>query len=149
MFFAKADFETAISTLNSKIVFQPGIFIGATLGKAVSYPYQYVIGGQGQNYIRNMVPFVGMQYTSFLGDNVIIARTKVRWNFYDNHYLFVIGNMGTFNEIFEKMFVDSKLYYGGALGYSLNSLIGPIEFSISASNQGPYMQNYLSIGYWF
>ena len=127
----------------------PGIFVGASFGDPFPYPYKFVLGGMGQNYIDNMVPFAGMRYTSYFEDNTIIARLKIRWNFFGKHNIFVIGNAGTFNDIFESMFSDSKLYYGGAIGYSLESLIGPIELSWAASNQGPYGTGFLNIGYWF
>ncbi len=149
MTYIKADFETVITAMNEKLIFQPGLFAGATLGEPENYPYVYVIGGMGQNYIANMVPFAGMQYTSYFESNTIIARCKLSWNFLGKHYLFVVGNAGTFNDIFESMFYDSKFYYGGAIGYSLNSLIGPIEISWAASNQGPYTTSFLNIGYWF
>jgi NTE family protein len=149
MTFMKLDYETTFASAGKKLFFMPGIFVGASFGDPSPYPYKFVLGGMGQNYIENMVPFAGMRYTSYFEDNTIIARLKIRWNFLGKHNIFVIGNAGTFNDIFESMFSDSKLYYGGAIGYSLQSLIGPIELSWAASNQGPYGTGFLNIGYWF
>ena len=145
----RAELEAAIPLGTQKIIFQPGLTLGSQFGDYVNYPYLFLVGGQNVRIYQNMVDFAGMAYTSQVTPHMAIATSKFRWNFHKKHYLFLIQNMGVFNSQINHLFTDSKLYYGGALGYSLNSLIGPIDLSISSSNQGPSSYLILAIGYWF
>jgi len=40
-------------------------------------------------------------------------------------------------------------YYGGGIGYSLNSLVGPIDLSVNISNRAYKASFFLNIGFFF
>ncbi|MBN2747453.1 MAG: patatin-like phospholipase family protein [Bacteroidales bacterium] len=141
--------EFALNLWNRRLIAQPGLFGVASFGNQKSYPYFYIIGGQNVTNYDRMIDFTGMAFTSFYEYNALIAKLKLRFQIKGRHHIFAIGNAGAFDNSFEKMIKKSKLYYGGGIGYSLNSLVGPIEFTISASNQGPKTHGVLNIGYWF
>jgi NTE family protein len=145
----RGDVETALPFLSERFVIQPGVSFGAQFGDYKSYPYEFLIGGQNVGIYQNMVTFVGMEYTSYIAPYMFILRSNFRWNFKGKHYVFVLGQAGFIEHDIMDLFTMNKLNYGGALGYSLNSLIGPIDFSISTSSQGPNSHLLLAIGYWF
>ncbi len=141
--------EFALNLWKSRLIAQPGIFALASFGNKKSYPYFHIIGGQNVTNYDRMIDFAGMAFTSFYEYNALIAKLKLRFQIKGRHHIFAIGNAGAFDNKIEKVITNNKLYYGGGIGYSLNSLVGPIEFTISASNQGPKTHGVLNIGYWF
>lgn len=138
-----------VKKITPRFYILPGYFLGFNFFEAKNTAYIYFIGGSGENYSKNMVQFTGMRYTSAYFSHVFITRLKFRYEFFPKHFISLSGNAGILNNDLEKDLVNPKIYLGTGLTYSLNSYIGPVEFTFSTSNVYSYLNYFLNIGFWF
>lgn len=131
------------------LLFQSGI--GLQVGKeSVSY-LDYVFGGYGYNAINNFNHFYGHDFISMAADSYIKTAATVDYEFYKKNHLNFSANYAIIEDnLFEKVdWIDRKKQSGYAVGYGLESIIGPIEFKYSWSPDNPKPFAWLSVGFWF
>jgi len=149
VFFVNTEFSTVIN-VHKNISLLPTAFLGASWGGAVNTGYFYALGGAGVNTFKNFKPFVGLPYTASITNNLLFARLDLRYQFFKKHYLFLIANVAVESDLFEELITKSDEFtYGGGLGYSLNSLVGPIDLSLNISNRTNELGFFLNIGFFF
>ena len=146
----KADFATALKVL-PKLVFKfqtdAGVSIG---GKSVPF-FDFVLGGYGFATVNNFKPFYGYDFLSIGGDSYIKAGGTLDYEFYKkNHFNFSANFANVGEEIFGSLdWFSLPKYSGYALGYGLETILGPIEFKYSWSPEAPKGFAWFSLGYVF
>lgn len=118
----------------------------------VPLSYMNVAGGRlAGRYFDQQIPFAGFN-NAFATNNIMaIAGADFRFNLFKNNYLTATFNaMDTFDEMSNIGKGDSnKAYYGAALQYAYDTIIGPIKADIHWSNINKKVGAYLSIGFDF
>ena len=123
---------------------------GATLGSVDSQVFDFNLGGYNQNYINNFVSLYGYEIGELSGQSFLKSTLHLRYQFVKNHYATFIANYARAeNDLFKngRLFANTKSGY--ALGYSINTIIGPIELKYSWTpdlNQNYWLFN---LGFWF
>jgi NTE family protein len=77
---------------------------------------------------------------------------ELRCRIAPNHYVWIKGNNAGINNLFTEYFDTNSGYYlwGGAIGYSLNSPVGPLDVMINFSNhKGGDGEFYINLGKYF
>jgi len=113
--------------------------------------FNFILGGYGYNAINNFKPFYGYDFVSLSGDSYIKSTLTLDYEiFKKNHINFSANIANVQDNLFETTDWFSKVRYTGyALGYGIDSIIGPIEFKYSWSPEQPKGYAWFSIGYWF
>lgn len=111
-----------------------------------------IVGGYEEGrYIDTQLPFVGLNYVTWVNDFVGIARTDFRFNIFGKHYVTAMANYlrswDEFKGAFDKDF--ATIIYGFGLNYSLQTIIGPIGLTGHWSSAGKKFGVYFSLGYSF
>ncbi len=123
---------------------------GFTLGNAEYNSLDFLLGGYGNNLINNFIPFYGYDFISFGGDSYVKALFTLDYEFFNkNHIVFAANYSNAANDIFESgEWFTSPDYSGYAFGYSLETLLGPIEikYTWSPENKSRWFFN---VGFWF
>jgi NTE family protein len=146
----KADFSVAVK-LFPKLVFKFDTDAGTAIGKE-SVPFlNFVLGGYGFNPINNFKPFLGYDFLSIGGDSYIKSTGVLDFEFYKRSHLNFTANFANIgNRIFSSLdWVSFPKYSGYAIGYGLDSIIGPVEVKYSWSPELPKGFVWFSIGYMF
>jgi NTE family protein len=114
----------------------------------VPFSYMNIIGGyQDGRYSEMQSPFIGTIRLYAAKRILVIPRIDFRFSVKDNQYITLIGNYAQSSDYYSTFFRD-RGHYGVALGYSIASLLGPIELFVHYSDlQG--FGAYLNIGYYF
>ncbi len=116
------------------------------------YPLFYgnrVGGYMAGRYCDWQVPFVGMNNTHSCLDKVDIARADLRIRLYRQHYLTLMGNY-MFEWNLDKWHLSEYEHsYGFAAGYSVNTIVGPIQLIGHWSNISRSFGVFFSLGYDF
>ena len=127
-----------------------GVEAGFALKNPESEVFDFYLGGYNQNYINTFVSFYGYDFAELSDNTFVKSEFNFRYAMADNHYAIFIANYGRLDE---NVFRDIKLFEniksGYAVGYSYNSLIGPLEIKYSWSpeiNQNFWLFN---LGFWF
>lgn len=124
---------------------------GLTIGND-SVPYlDFVFGGYGYNTINNFNHFYGYDFISLTADSFIKTSGVIDYEIFKKNHLNFSANYGIIEDaLFEKVdWIDRKKQSGYAVGYGLETIIGPVEFKYSWSPDNPKPFAWLSIGFWF
>ena len=147
---AKADIGYAFSfsdKLSLKTEGQGGFKIGDESTSALGF----AIGGYGSNFINNFYSFYGYDYLALTGDSFMKATFTLDYEVFKNHHILFAANYANIEDgLFEsgKLFT-SQTYSGYALGYSLETFLGPLEGKYTYSpDTGDYYWVF-NLGFWF
>ena len=116
------------------------------------YPdfYSNRVGGyMDGRYGDWQMPFVGMNNTHTTMGKADIARLDLRINLFRQHYLTLMGNYMFEWEMRKWHLQEWDHHYGFAVGYALNTIVGPIQLIGHWSDISHSFGMYFSLGYNF
>ena len=142
------DFESVLS-ITRRVKFIPSIYGRVLVGHDVPYPYLNCMGGDvAGRYVDQQLPFLGIQHLEIFDNSVVVAKVKVRYNIGRNHYISLVGNYAKQEANFFDIFGGDDIW-GGGVGYSYDSIVGPIDFMFSLSDWSKKLGFYFNLGYYF
>ena len=130
-----------------KLQSEMGFSIGAD---SVSY-FDFILGGYGFSPVINMRPFFGYDFLSLSGDSYIKSSATIDYEIFKKNHLNFSANMASIGDnLFEKAdWISEKKYLGYAIGYGLETIIGPLEIKYTWSPELSKGYTMFSIGFWF
>ena len=138
------------TTFFDKLTFQYTSEAGYTLGKKSSQIFDYRLGGYNQNYINNFTSFYGFDTGTLSDQSFVKSEFNFRYQVYDKHHLNFIAN---YARIEEDVLKNGKLFdniiSGYAVGYGLETILGPIEIKYSWSPNSNENHWLFNLGFWF
>ena len=147
---AKADFGVA-ATLFKNVTVKFHTDAGFSFGnESVSF-FNFILGGYGYNPINNFKYFYGYDYLSIAANSYIKSTGTIDYEFYkNNHFNFSANFANVGDRIFETVdWISIPKYSGYAVGYGLDTRIGPIEMKYSWSPENAKGYTWFSIGFMF
>ena len=147
---AKGNFAFAFKLANNlytTIGSQGGFKIGNDDTKSLDF----VLGGYGNNFINNYIPFYGYDFISLPGNSFVKAYTNLDFEIFNKHHIIASMNFANVNsDIFEDgEWLTSPDYSGYALGYSVETFLGPIEAKWTYSGETKQSIWFFNLGFWF
>jgi NTE family protein len=147
---AKADAGIAIK-ISNKIVCQFQTEAGFSIGdKNIPY-FDFALGGYGFIPVNNFKPFYGYDFLSLSGESYLKSAVVLDYKLFKKNHLNLSANYANIgNALFESIerFALPK-HSGYALGYGLETILGPIEVKYSWSPEIRKGFTWFSIGFWF
>lgn len=146
----KADMAI-VQTFFKKIAVKAQTEGGFTVGEGMNHIFDFVLGGYGFHKFNNFKPFYGYNFLDLHGDSYVKGSINVDYEFVKKNHLNFNAN---FANIGDKIF-DNQAWFkkpdftGYALGYGLETLIGPIEVKHSWSPDNRKHYTWFSVGFWF
>jgi NTE family protein len=113
----------------------------------------YGIGGYGNNFINNYVPFHGYTFSELIGNSYLKGAASLRYRFYKKNYIDFYANYAIVTDDIidflkhEPFFKNAKTGY--SIGYSADSFLGPIDVRYAWSPENRNDAFYMSVGFWF
>ncbi len=147
---AKADARVALKIFKKttlKFQTEAGFTIGAD-----SIPFfDFVLGGYGFVPLNNFKPFYGYDFMTLAGNSYLKASATIDYEiFKKNHLNFSANYANVEDNYFESLdWISLPKYSGYALGYGLETIIGPLEIKYSWSPETAKGFTWFSIGFWF
>ncbi|RNC88410.1 MAG: patatin [Winogradskyella sp.] len=147
---AKADIGYAVSPLDKlSLHFQTSG--GFQLGDRSTNFLNFAFGGYGYNFINNFNSFYGYDYLSIVGNSFVKADVTIDYEIFKKHHIMLSGN---FANIQDNIFDDGEWFSspdftGYALGYSLETFLGPIEAKYTYSPEEKESYWFFNLGFWF
>ena len=124
---------------------------GFRIGKDSTNSLDFFLGGYGNEFINNFIPFLGYDYISISGDSYIKGMIELDYEIFRNNHITASANFANVeNGLFSSgNWFSSPDYTGYALGYGLETFLGPIEVKYSYSPEIQKNEWFFSIGFWF
>ena len=142
------DFESVLP-ITRRVKFIPSIYGRVLVGHDIPYPYLNCMGGEvAGRYVEQQLPFLGIQHLEIFDNSILVSKVKLRYNIGRNHYVSIAGNYAKQDANLFDIFGGNDIW-GGGMGYSYDSLVGPIDFVFSLSNRSKKLGFYFNLGYYF
>jgi NTE family protein len=136
---------TFLDKLTSQISLDSGVTIGSG-----NQAFNYAIGGYNKNYINNFIPFFGYEVTDINDKAYIKTTVNLQYEFFKKNYLTLSLNaVGTGEDILIDGTATDDIRSGYAIGYGINSIIGPIEIKYAGTPDNDKRYWYFNVGFWF
>ena len=124
---------------------------GVTLGqKSISF-FDFALGGYGFATINNFKHFYGYDFLSLAGNSYLKTMATIDVEVINKNHLNFSANFANIQDnLFERAnFITIPKYSGYAVGYGLESPVGPVELKYSWSPEQPKGFFFVNVGFWF
>lgn len=148
---AKAEAGIVIEPIK-KFTIRSQTEVGFAIGERTISFFDFVLGGYGFVPANNFKPFFGYDFLSLAGDSYAKQTATIDYELYKKHHINFTGNFANVgNRIFEHTegWLKKPTYTGYALGYGMESIIGPLEIKHSWSPETGNHFTWFSVGFWF
>ncbi|MDY8135221.1 patatin-like phospholipase family protein [Aquimarina sp. 2201CG5-10] len=147
---AKAKFGYA-TPLFDKMAMVLEFEAGTKIGNTDVRSLDFLLGGFGARTINNFVPFYGYDFLGITGQSFAKGLITFDYEIFKKHHINLSGN---FANVGDKLFSTGKWFEnpeftGYALGYGLDTFIGPVQIKYSYSPELDESNWFFSIGFWF
>jgi NTE family protein len=124
---------------------------GFAIGESTIDFFNFILGGYGFNEMINIRPFYGYDFLSITGDSYIKTGLTLDYEFIRNHHFNLAANYAQVGDhLFDNTnWIGTPMFSGYALGYGLETIIGPAEIKYSWSPEYGRGFTWFSIGFWF
>ncbi|AZQ43406.1 patatin-like phospholipase family protein [Nonlabens ponticola] len=125
--------------------------VGIAIGNPDTSALDFFLGGYGARRINNIIPFYGYDFIALGGNTMIRSLFEIDYEIFSkNHVIFSANFASVDDDLFEQDDWFSKARYSGfALGYGLDTFLGPIELKYSFSPQQDDGEFYVKLGFAF
>lgn len=124
---------------------------GFKLGTSGVTSFDFVLGGFGNDFVNNFVPFFGYDFLSLPGNSFVKAYSKLDYRFAPkNHLLFSANFANVDDDLFRTgEWFTEPTFSGYGIGYGYESFLGPIQIYYSWTPEIDNGNFFFSVGYWF
>lgn len=134
-----------------KVSMVVGVEGGFKIGGESINSLDFFLGGWGNDFKNNIIPFYGYDFISAAGDGLVKASILFDYKFYGKNHFNAGANFANIeNKLFSSgNWFSSPDYTGYFLGYGLETFLGPIQVKYSYSPEIDQSLWYFSLGFWF
>jgi NTE family protein len=113
--------------------------------------FDFILGGYGYKKTNNFNYFYGYDFLSIAGDSFIKTAVTLDYEIWRKNHLNFSANFANIgDDLFSTVnWIGMPKYSGYAIGYGLETIIGPIEIKHSWSPETPKGYTWFSIGFLF
>lgn len=135
--------------LSGRITLRTKFYGFIASGDSVPVQYRSYVGGLGSYHINNLIPFVGLNFMQRSGNAALTFKLDAQWRFWKDNYITLSLNVGNTASDAKNLLEPATLVNGVGLTYGYDSPIGPLEFTLMASNYSKKVMSYFNIGFRF
>ena len=147
---AKAEVGYAIG-VSDKIALNLRSSGGFKFGDKSNKSLDFALGGYGNNFINNFIPFLGYDFISLSGNSYVKASVVADFEFIKHHHVTLEGNWANVDDnIFDTgEWFTLPDYRGYAIGYAIETFLGPVQTKYSYSPEQGEGTLFFNVGFWF
>lgn len=124
---------------------------GFKIGNDGTEIFDFILGGYGNDFINNMKPFFGYDFASLSADSYIKAMLELDYQPFKKNHVIAGMNIANVEDGLYKTgnWLSLPDYTGYALGYGLETFLGPMEVKYTYSPEIRESYWFFSLGFWF
>ena len=139
------------TTFYKKVTVKLQSEVGFTVGNREIPFLNFVFGGYGFSGANNFKPFYGYDFVSIGANSFVKGTGTLDYEFYKkNHLNFSANYANIANNLFRNYDkISVPRFSGYAIGYGLETIIGPVELKYSWSPETARNYIWFNVGFWF
>lgn len=124
---------------------------GFKLGTTPVSSFDFILGGFGNDFVNNFIPFFGYDFLSLPGNSYVKGFGRLDYRFAPKHHALFSANYATVaDDLFRTGdWFEEPSFSGYGVGYGFESFLGPIQIYYSWSPEVSDSHFFFSVGYWF
>jgi len=124
---------------------------GFRLGRNSVNSLDFFLGGYGNHFVNNIRPFLGYNFLEISGDSYIKGLVEVDYELFPKNHLVATYNFANVEDDLYQTgnFLSLPDFTGVALGYGLETFLGPMEIIYTYSPELSQGEFFFSLGFWF
>lgn len=124
---------------------------GFKLGDNANRSLNYALGGYGNNFINNFKSFYGYDFITLTGNSFVKGEINLDYEIFKKNHINLAANYANIEDgIFDSgEWITAPDYSGYALGYALETFLGPVEAKYTWSPEHKKSIWFFSLGFWF
>lgn len=137
--------------LSNKLYLTPEVSARALINAGDSIPLLYAnfAGGQyDSHYLPQQIALQGSKGMEVMKSTIAVLKTNIRYQFTSTQQLFVNLN-GAVQHDDPLELINGKYFFSGNIGYTHNTLLGPLTLELGYSSLSKAFYPFASIGYYF
>ncbi|BAO54561.1 patatin-like phospholipase family protein [Nonlabens marinus] len=125
--------------------------VGISIGNPETSSLDFVLGGYGARRINNLIPFYGYDFISLSGNTMMRSLFELDYEIFRKNHVVLSANFANLDDdLFEQDDWYSKARYSGfAVGYGVETFLGPLELKYSFSPQQDDGEFFVRLGFNF
>lgn len=137
--------------INNKVTLRGEILVGTPIGDPANSSFDFFLGGYGARHINNILPFYGYDFISLGGNSVLKSLLELDWELIKKNHLTFSANIANVDDdLFQQNdWFSQARYTGYAIGYGLETFLGPVELKYSFTPQQNASEFYVNLGFSF
>ncbi|MET0759996.1 MAG: BamA/TamA family outer membrane protein, partial [Flavobacterium sp.] len=147
---AKGDIGIA-TTFFKKVTLKVQTEAGFAMGKNSVPFFNFVLGGYGYSPVNNFKHFYGYDFLSINANSYIKSAFTLDYEIFKKNHLNFSANYANLGDnLFKNTdWISTPKYNGYAVGYGLETIIGPIEIKHTWSPELSKGFTWFTVGFWF
>ncbi|WP_313777799.1 patatin-like phospholipase family protein [Flagellimonas meishanensis] len=124
---------------------------GLKFGTSAVTSFDFVLGGFGNDFVNNFIPFFGYDFLSLPGNSFVKAYARLDYNVAPKHHILFSSNFANVDDDLFRTgeWFSEPSFSGYGIGYGFESFLGPIQIYYSWSPEIDTSNFFFSVGYWF
>ncbi|WP_430614789.1 patatin-like phospholipase family protein [Flavobacterium sp. JP2137] len=126
--------------------------IGMTFGNQPKTSFfNFYLGGYGFAETNSVVPFFGYDFLDLFNNSYVKGSIQLDYEIFKRNHVNITANFANIgNSIFETTnWISKPKYTGYAVGYGMETLLGPMEIKHSWSPETRTHYTWFGVGFWF
>ncbi len=138
------------TTFWDKMTFQYTNDAGFAFETPSSDVFDFYLGGYNKNYINTFYRFYGYEFAALSGNSFLRSEFLLRYELFNKQHLSFLVNFARVEEnVFKNLQIFDDSLSGYAIGYGLETFLGPIEIKYSWSPDTKNSFWLFNLGFWF
>ena len=140
-------YERAIPAGRS-LTFPLALHAGWLTADIVPTDYLYFIGG-GYSTFNNMIPFMGLRFMERMATGALVLQAGAQYEFHSGRYVILRANVARTRFDLPEIGNLRDSYGGVGLTLGVETLIGPVEYTLMWGSERKDLLSFINIGYRF
>jgi len=137
------------SKLTKRLTLINHLYAGFVDGDSIPTHYMFFSGGIMESNRNGLMPFAGLDFMEIASKNFISLKMDLQLRMWSKIYIVGTLNAGNFKNSFTDLLNTNEILAGYGVTAGYNSIIGPIEFSLSRSVNKGGLIGFVRIGHRF
>lgn len=135
--------------LGERLTVQPMVYGRMVFGDNVPLAFSNALGSEWfGHYVEQQMPFAGIGHVEYIDRHFVAAQLQGQYRIGKNHYVLARVATALKSNDLEEL-VDLPDMFGVQVGYSYNTLVGPVDVRVGWSNRTRELTAFLNFGYAF
>jgi len=135
--------------ITSRATFSLGLNAGSVFSSSAHFSHYFFLGGNGNPYEQNLIPFYGLNFMQVVSRNFISTQFALQFEPWKGKFILLRSNFGKTSDELKSLAKNEGILTGFGIGGGYSTIIGPVDMIFSFGNKNDGVKMNFSLGFKF